>query len=72
MSDLIRSTPSKGHLLDLHAVPYQGLRLERRYMLARCTDGRPALWRQRRTVPLLAPPASHLRFDVIREAPVEE
>jgi hypothetical protein len=72
LSDLIRSTPSKGHLLDLHAVPYQGLRLERRYMLARCTDGRPALWRQRRTVPLLAPPASHLRFDVIREAPVEE
>ena len=38
---------------DLHAVPYQGLRLERRYVLARGTDGRPVLWRQRRTVPLL-------------------
>jgi hypothetical protein len=68
-SDLIRSTPRKGHLLDLHAVTYQGLRLERRYILARCTDGSPALWRQRRTVPLLGPPASHLRFDVFRETP---
>jgi hypothetical protein len=66
-SDLISSTANNGHRLDLHAVPYQGLRLERRYMLARCTDGTPALWRQRRTVPLLAPPASHLRFDVLKE-----
>ena len=69
VSDLIDSSARKGHLLDLHAVPYQGLRLERRYLLARCTDGMPALWRQRRTVPLLAPPASHLRFDVFLEDP---
>ena len=67
VSDLIASTARKGHRLDLHAVPYQGLRLERRYVLARGTDGRPVLWRQRRTVPLLAPPASHLRFDVLKE-----
>jgi hypothetical protein len=72
VTDLIRSTRTQGHLLDLHAVPYQGLRLERRYVLARCTDGTPALWRERRTVPLLDPPASHLRFDVLRESPVEE
>lgn len=71
VTDLLRSTPAQGHLLDLHAVPYQGLRLERRYVLARCTDGSPALWRERRTVPLLGPPASHLRFDVLRESPEE-
>jgi hypothetical protein len=67
LSDLIASTARKGHRLDVRAVPYQGLRLERRYVLARGTDGRPVLWRQRRTVPLLAPPASHLRFDVLKE-----
>lgn len=71
-SDLIGSTARRGHLLALHAVPYQGLRLERRYLLARCTDGSPALWRQRRTVPLLAPPASHLRFDVFKEDPAPQ
>lgn len=71
LSDLIGSTLTKGHRLDLHAVPYQGLRLERRYVLARGTDGRPVLWRQRRTAPLLAPPASHLRFDVLKEAEEE-
>ena len=71
-SDLIGSTARKGHRLDLNTVPYQGLRLERRYLLARCTDGSPALWRQRRTLPLLAPPASHLRFDVFKEHPEPE
>ena len=50
------------------AVPYQGVRLERRYVLARGTDGRPVLWRQRRRVPVLAGPTSHLRFDVMKEA----
>jgi hypothetical protein len=63
------SLDGRGHLLQGTAVPYQGVRLERRYVLARGTDGRPVLWRQRRRLPLLAGPTSHLRFDVFREAP---
>ena len=58
-----------GHVLDASAVPNQGLRLDRRYVLARGTDGRPVLWRQRRRVPLLAGPVSHLRFDLLAERP---
>jgi hypothetical protein len=45
------------------------VRLQRRARLARQTDGRPALWVERRVVPILAPPASQLRFDVFAEAP---
>jgi len=56
-----------GHEVDASAVPNQGLRLERRHVLARGTDGSPVLWRQRRRVPLLAGPVSHLRFDLLRE-----
>lgn len=63
------SPDGRGHLLEAHAVPYQGVRLEQRYVLARGTDGRPVLWRQRRRMPLLAGPTSHLRFDVLRESP---
>ena len=62
------SPNGSGHVLENTAVPYQGVRLERRYVLARGTDGRPVLWRQRRRMPLLAGPVSHLRFDVLREA----
>ena len=56
----------------LFLIPTLGLRLERRAMLARGTDGRPVLWTQRRRLPLLAPPAPKLRFDVLQEeaAPV--
>lgn len=72
LSEIIRgSTPADPHVLETNAVPYQGLRIERRYLLARGTDGRPVLWRQRRTTPLLGPPTSHLRFDVLREASAE-
>ena len=56
-----------GHELAASAVPNQGLRLERRFSLARGTDGRPVLWRQRRRLPLLSGPVSHLRFDLLRE-----
>lgn len=63
------SAEGRGHVIETHAVPYQGVRLERRYVLARGTDGRPVLWRQRRRVPVLAGPTSHLRFDVFRENP---
>lgn len=71
-SELVSATAgSDGHWLETDAVPYQGLRLERRYLLARGTDGRPVLWRQRRMVPLLAGPASHLRFDLLKEGAEE-
>lgn len=56
-----------GQVLAASAVPNQGLRLERRYALARGTDGSPVLWRQRRRLPLLAGPVSHLRFDLLKE-----
>jgi hypothetical protein len=56
-----------GQVLAASAVPNQGLRLERRHMLARGTDGQPVLWRQRRRLPVLAGPVSHLRFDLLRE-----
>ncbi len=58
-----------GHELAASAVPNQGMRLERRHLLARGTDGSPVLWRQRRRLPLLGPPVSHLRFDLLREEP---
>ena len=56
-----------GHELAASSVPNQGLRLERRHVLARGTDGSAVLWRQRRQVPILAGPVSHLRFDLLAE-----
>jgi hypothetical protein len=51
------------------AVPRAGVRLDRRYVLGRRTDGQPVLWVQRRRTPLSAPPASALRFDALEEIP---
>ena len=65
LSDLLGG--AHGHLLDASAVPNQGVRLQRRYTLARGTDGRPVLWRERRRLPVLGGPVSHLRFDLLRE-----
>jgi hypothetical protein len=59
---------SPPHQVNPAAVPVTGLRLERRYMLARRSDGAPVLWVQRRRLPLLSPPASGLRFDVMEES----
>jgi hypothetical protein len=42
------------------------LQLERRYMLARRTDGRPVLWRQRR-VRLAAPLTVRPQHDVLEQ-----
>ena len=55
------------HRILPSAVPRVGLRLERRYVLGRRTDGQPVLWVQRRRNALAAPPASSLRFDVLDE-----
>jgi hypothetical protein len=54
------------HVIQPSAVPVTGLRLERRYMLARRTDGTPALWMQRQRLPLMYPPTSGLQFDVLK------
>lgn len=53
------------HQLEPAAIPQDGLRIERRALLARSTTGEPLLWTQRRRVPLLVPPALALRFDVL-------
>ena len=57
------------HQLEPAAIPQDGLRLERRAMLARATDGAPVLWTQRRRQPLLTPPALRLRFDTLEPVP---
>jgi hypothetical protein len=55
------------HVIRPGEVPRVGLRLERRYVLGRRTNGEPVLWVQRRSVPLSAPPASELLLDVLEE-----
>lgn len=62
-----RSGAGRGHTIDANALPSSGVRLQRRAMLARDTEGRPVLWIERRALPLLGPPTSHLRFDVFAE-----
>jgi hypothetical protein len=51
------------------AIPSNGVRLQRRAMLARDTAGRPVLWVERSSRPVTGPPTSHLRFDVFAESP---
>ena len=55
------------HQIEPATVPTTGLRLDRRFVLGRATTGAPVLWLQRRRLPLLAPPVSNLRFDVVEE-----
>jgi hypothetical protein len=57
------------HQIDPAAVPSDGVRVERRAMLARATSGEPVLWTQRRRQPLLTPPTFALRFDVLDPDP---
>lgn len=59
----------RGHEMSATAVPSSGIRLRRRAMLARDTNGRPVLWVERSTAPVAGPPTSHLRWDVMVEAP---
>ncbi|MFC6064373.1 hypothetical protein [Streptomyces ochraceiscleroticus] len=64
VSDLLYGRAAgKPHEIEPAAVPSTGLRLVRRAVLARRTDGTPVLWTQRRTEPLLTPPALRLRWD---------
>jgi len=57
------------HQIVPSAVPRAGVRLDRRHVLGRRTDGQPVLWVQRRSSPLSAPPVSALRLDVLEEIP---
>jgi len=61
--DAAASGSAPAHQIEPATVPVTGLRLERRMMLARGTDGSPVLWAQRRRLPLLAPPALRLEWD---------
>ena len=71
VSDLLAdpNAPPGGpvHQLEPAAIPSDGLRVQRRAMLARSVTGEPVLWTQRRCALLLAPPTFALRFDVLRE-----
>jgi hypothetical protein len=67
LSDPAAVPPAPAHQIEPATIPTLGLRLERRAMLARGTDGRPVLWTQRRRLPLLSPPAPRLRFDLLQE-----
>jgi hypothetical protein len=68
-SDLLYDPATNGthpvHQIEPAAIPQDGLRLERRAMLARATDASPVLWTQRRRQPLLSPPGLRLRFDTL-------
>jgi hypothetical protein len=72
-SDLLIDPNSGGvhptHQLEPAAVPADGVRVERRTILARATDGTPVLWTQRRRHPLLTPPSLFLRFDALEPVP---
>lgn len=57
----------RGHEISPRAIPSNGVRLQRRALLARDTRGRPILWVERSTRPVSGPPTSHLRFDVLAE-----
>ncbi|MFI7494376.1 hypothetical protein ACH9D2_06610 [Kocuria sp. M4R2S49] len=72
-SDLLIDPASAGihptHQLEPSAIPQNGLRVERRTMLTRATDGSPVLWTQRRRQPLLTPPALRVQFDAMDPVP---
>jgi len=67
------ATPADpAHQIEPATIPSTGLRLERRYVLGRRTDGQPILWLQRRRLPLLGAPVSNLRYDLMEEQIVVE
>ncbi|MGJ6969919.1 hypothetical protein ACSDR0_49465 [Streptosporangium sp. G11] len=66
LTDPRRQDGQPMHQLEPGAIPADGLRVERRTMLARSTTGQPVLWTQRRRQPLLTPPTFGLRFDLLK------
>jgi hypothetical protein len=69
LRDPAASPTDPAHEILPDTIPRAGLRLERRHVLGRRTDGEPVLWVQRRRTPLFAPPTSALRLDVLEEIP---
>jgi hypothetical protein len=73
ISDLLADphAPAGGpvHQLEPATIPPDGLRVQRRAMLARATTGEPVLWAQRRRELLLSPPTFALRFDILQPDP---
>jgi len=65
--DPLAPTDGPVHQIEPATVPTGGLRLDRRFVLGRQTNGWPILWMQRRRQPLLGPPVSNLRFDVLEQ-----
>ena len=57
----------RGHEIASNAIPSGGVALRRRAKLARDTNGKPILWVERSASPIMGPPTSHLRFDVLAE-----
>ncbi|MCC5947348.1 MAG: hypothetical protein JJT89_02740 [Nitriliruptoraceae bacterium] len=68
LADAARGADDPFHALRPTAVPLTGLRLERRYRLARGTDGAPLLWSERRRSEGVDAPTLLLAHDVIDEA----
>ena len=64
-SSLLNSMDARPHAVAPWRLPPTGVRLETRPVLARTTEGAPVFWIQRRRRPLLATPASGLRFDAL-------
>jgi hypothetical protein len=58
---------SRLHRLASEAMMTGGLEVQRRWKLARGTDGRPLLWIERCCLPLREMPARTMRFDVLDE-----
>lgn len=71
LQDPGRSDQGPMHYIEPAVVPATGLRLDRRYVLARQTSGAPVLWVQRQRLPLFSPPATRLRFDVMAPTTLE-
>ncbi len=73
VSDLLwdPKAPPEGpvHQLDPASIPAEGLRVQRRAILARATTGAPVFWTQRRRQVLETPPTFALRFDSLQEDP---
>ncbi len=69
LADADRGAEDPFHALRPTAVPVTGLRLERRYRLARRTDGTPLLWSERRRSEGVDAPTLLLDNDVLDEGP---
>ncbi|MEJ1337224.1 MAG: hypothetical protein RNU03_11210 [Candidatus Sedimenticola sp. (ex Thyasira tokunagai)] len=70
LNDPVAPADQPPHYIVPAAIPPTGLRLQRRNKLGRRVDGKPVLWIQRERLPLLGPPISGLRFDVLEEKPL--